>query len=110
MEREPATPVERRETPRQALERHLARDAFTPRELAGLLGLPERDVVDHLEHLERSLRRSGRRLLVEPARCRACGYVFERRRRLGRPSGCPDCRKRRIEPPRYRIQDRGGPD
>ena len=40
MEREPAAPAERRETPRQALERHLVREELTPRELAGLVGLP----------------------------------------------------------------------
>jgi len=102
---EPEALPERHETPRQALERHLRRErSLSAGDLARLVGLREPEVVAHLEHLERSLRGRGGRLVVDPARCRSCGYAFPGRRRLGRPSSCPRCRHQRIEPPTFRIE------
>ena len=80
---------------------------MTARELSGLLHIRESEVVPHLEHLERSLRRSRQRLAFEPAECLACGFRFATRRRLTRPGGCPLCRERRIAPPVFRLDPRG---
>jgi predicted Zn-ribbon and HTH transcriptional regulator len=71
------------------------------RELASRLGLREKDVADHLEHVARTLEARGARLAVEPAQCRACGFVFEHRARLTRPSRCPECKREQIEPPLF---------
>lgn len=100
-------PPERHETPRQALERHLRRRTLTAAELAGILRMREPDVVGHLEHLERSVRRHGDRLVREPPRCLACGYRFPGRRRLSKPSSCPRCHKQQIEPPAFHIEPAG---
>lgn len=102
-DREPATPQARSETIRQALRRTLADGAWTARELSTELGIAERDVVPHLEHLQRSLLRERQRLHVEPAECLACGFRFVRRKRLSRPGACPKCRSRRITPPAFAI-------
>jgi predicted Zn-ribbon and HTH transcriptional regulator len=65
----------------------------------------ERDVVQHLEHLARSLRGAGgvKQLEVEPAHCLACDFSFTTRERLGRPSRCPACKSERLEPPLFRL-------
>lgn len=89
---------------RQALRRALEQDRFTARELSAELGVPEKDVAHHLEHLQRSLARERRRLAVEPAECLACGYRFTRRRRLTRPTSCPECRATRIAPPAFSVE------
>lgn len=94
------------ETPRQAIARVLAEAPHTAHELSALVRVPEKDVATHLEHLERSLRRSGGRLDVEPARCRDCDYVFRDRRRLTRPSACPRCHGQHLSAPVFRIEDR----
>lgn len=107
-QKRPRAPPERSETPRQAILRHLARGPHSARDLATLLGIREPDVVSHLEHLERSLRRGPRRLVVEPARCLACGYGFPGRRRLSRPSACPACRRQQIEPPLFALEGGDG--
>lgn len=104
---QPPEPPERHETPRQALERHLRRRTLTAGELAGILGMRERDVVGHLEHLERSVRRHGARLVCRPARCLACGYGFPGRRRLSKPGSCPRCHRQQIDPPAFRIEAAG---
>ena len=67
---------------------------------------PEKDVAGHLEHLARSLRRSGARLVVEPSRCRDCDWVFRDRTRLTRPSACPRCRGQHVSAPVFHIEDR----
>jgi predicted Zn-ribbon and HTH transcriptional regulator len=96
-------PSERHETVRQAIAAELEEGELTTAELSTLVGIREKDVVGHLEHLERSLPHAAKRLLVVAAECRACGFVFRKRERLSRPSSCPRCRADRIEPPRFRI-------
>jgi predicted Zn-ribbon and HTH transcriptional regulator len=75
----------------------------TARDLSSLLSITERDVISHLEHLQRSLQQQGVRLMVEPAECQACEFRFERRKRLSRPGACPRCRSTWIAPPVFRI-------
>jgi predicted Zn-ribbon and HTH transcriptional regulator len=40
----------------------------------------------HLEHLDKSFRVRGERLVIEPATCIACGYAFARRSRIDPPA------------------------
>ncbi|MFL5354782.1 transcriptional regulator [Archangium sp.] len=100
-------PQARAATVRGSLEAELAsapETGLTARELSGLVGISEKDVAGHLEHLEKSLRAGGAALEVIPAECLACGFVFRDRRRLTRPGSCPECRSTRIEPPAFRIR------
>lgn len=100
----PRPPAARDQTLRQALLDALRAGPATARDLSGLVGISEKDVPAHLEHLRRSLRHSAERLAVEPASCSACGYTFSDRRKLTRPSACPACRAQRIEPPVFHVE------
>ena len=100
----PKPPREHQETLRQAIVRHLEDDPCTTRDLSSLVGIREKDVVPHLEHIQKSLRASGRKLQVQPAQCLSCGFVFKTRKRLTRPSACPDCRGQHIDPPVFSLQ------
>jgi predicted Zn-ribbon and HTH transcriptional regulator len=85
----------------------LTASLYSARQLANFLGLPERQIEDHLVHIVRSLKRDQtRRFCLEPAACRDCDFVFRDRARLTRPSRCPRCRSESIAPPRYGIQVR----
>lgn len=97
-------PRERGETVRQALRAALERDDWTARDLSAEVSVREREVIAHLEHLARSLPREGAALVVEPARCLACGFAFRKRDRLAAPGRCPKCRSERIEPPRFHVE------
>jgi transcriptional regulator len=97
------SPAERSITVREALLRHLREGPRTAHELSGLVGIPEKQVADHLAHVARSLRRTVERLRVEPAECLGCGFVFRKRVRLDRPSACPVCRGQHIGPPRFAV-------
>ncbi len=100
---EPAPPA-RGATVREELRAALIDGPATARELSARAGLREKDVVEHLEHLARSLEHRGEQLVVEPAACIACGFVFRSRERLTRPGACPSCRSTRIDPPSFRIE------
>ncbi len=102
------TPQQRTETLRQSILAQLREGPRTARDLSGLVRATEKEIVGHLEHLQKTLRRSRQRMVVEPAECLDCGYTFSRRIRLTRPGRCPSCRSERIEPPVFRVP-RGEP-
>lgn len=95
-------------TKRRELMSLLAGDALTAHELSGLAGIPEKDVVSHLEHIAQTARRSGGRLRVTPASCRLCGYIFRKRDRLSTPGRCPACRRGSLDPPVFSLEERKG--
>lgn len=105
-DREPTQPSERQATVREELRRALREGFLSFRDLSVRARVSEKDIAQHLEHLARSVRASGERLEVEPARCLGCGFAFEDRTRLTKPSRCPRCRGQRLAAARYRIAAR----
>jgi predicted Zn-ribbon and HTH transcriptional regulator len=87
---------------RKALADFLLDHPMTVAEIARQLGVPVRDVADDLAHLERSLRRGDRRLVVHPAACRGCGFTFGPDK-LRRPGKCPKCKGTWITEPRVEV-------
>ena len=76
--------------------------------LARELALARGDVEEHLRHAIRSARAAGYDVIVEPARCKSCGFVFDDDK-LSKPSRCPECRASRIFEAQIRVQT-GRPD
>ncbi|MFO0761593.1 MAG: transcriptional regulator [Byssovorax sp.] len=103
-EKAPPTPDDRAITPRAVIHEALLGGAKTARELSVRASIREKDVEDHLEHLERSARAKGERLVIKPASCLACGLVFSERRRFTTPGSCPRCQSERITPAAFRIE------
>lgn len=92
-------------TPRQQIMELITETRRTARQLAELVGIPERQVEEHLAHIVRSVAHDRtRRFLLEPSECQDCGYGFRSRTRLTRPSRCPRCRSEAISAPRYGIE------
>jgi hypothetical protein len=81
----------------------LAAEPRTASSLARELGLPRRDIEDDLRHLVRSARTAGHRVIVEPARCKSCGFVFGGDK-LSKPGKCPQCRSTWVFEPLLRIE------
>jgi predicted Zn-ribbon and HTH transcriptional regulator len=73
-------------------------------ELARLLDSRPRDLEEDLRHLFRSLRNDPLRPVVTPARCRKCGFVFQRDR-LHKPGKCPLCKGTWISEPLIALED-----
>ena len=96
-------PVHR--TARQRIIELLTDARLSSRQLAQMVGLPERQVEEHLTHVAKTIARDRtRRFILEPAMCPNCEFVFRERTKLTRPSRCPRCRSEGISAPRYGIE------
>jgi transcriptional regulator len=95
-------------TPRQRIIDLLTDTLLSTDQLARRLGIPERQVEEHLSHVVKTVARDrSRRFILEPSLCMNCGYMFRDRTKLTRPSRCPRCRSEGISPPRYKIDSLG---
>lgn len=104
----PQAAPERGITPRAAIHEALLGGALSAHDISRRVGVSEKDVAAHLEHLEKSLRAKGERLVVKPAECLSCGYVFRDRKRLTSPGSCPKCQGEHVGSPTFRIEPKPG--
>jgi predicted Zn-ribbon and HTH transcriptional regulator len=72
-------------------------------EIARLEKTRVQDLADDLEHLRKSLRHEGKRLVVEPAACQKCGFLFTKGK-LTKPGRCPKCKSTWIDEPRVGVE------
>jgi predicted Zn-ribbon and HTH transcriptional regulator len=75
----------------------------TPTSVARQLRLDRRDLYTELSHALQSVRAAGHRVIVDPATCVSCGFVFAETT-LHKPGKCPSCRGTRVREPRLRIE------
>ena len=94
----------RQQTIRQLIIELLSNDELTLRDLSQALSIPEKEVVGHLDHIERSVRTQGKKLVEIPYQCISCGFVFDKRGRFSKPGRCPNCRNSHIQTARYYIK------
>jgi len=98
--KQPHIPVFRPDTIRQEIITLLSQESMTARELSGEVGVAEKEVLEHLEHIRLALRDG---LVLEPAQCLACGFSFRKRERLKGPGRCPVCKSEHIAEPRFAV-------
>ena len=97
-------PADRRETIRKEITALLETDRLSARDISGEVRISEKEVYDHLDHIQKSLNKRGLRLLLTPAECKKCGFIFKKRERLKKPGKCPLCRSTSIEEPLFSIE------
>lgn len=90
-------------TIRQQIIELLAEEEMNAREISQALSIMEREVYDHLQHIDRTLARQNKKLVLAPYRCLKCGYTFDNRKRWDRPGRCPVCKKTHISMAVFRI-------
>ena len=103
--KEPFVPAEQHDTLRHGIVSLLDGDELTAREISEALGICEKEVYGHLEHIR--LHKRDLHLLITPAVCRKCGFVFRKRERLKKPGRCPVCRGELISEPLFSIEKSG---
>ncbi len=91
------------QTIRQEIIDLLSQYELDARGLSQELGIREKEVYDHLAHVARSVKAEKKKLIIHPSLCLQCGFVFEDRKRLTRPSRCPKCIRSHLQSPRYSI-------
>jgi hypothetical protein len=90
-------------TLRRDLAKMLSAQPRSVSSIAREIGLDRGDVEDHLRHTIRSARAAGHRVVVEPAKCRQCGFTFGVEK-LVKPGKCPKCRGSRLYEAQIRIE------
>ena len=96
-------PLDNRQTIRQEIIELLSSEKLTIRDISQAISLPEKEIISHLSHIDRSLQRQGRKLVVTPYSCRTCNFVFENRARLTKPGRCPKCKNSHIKVAQFTI-------
>lgn len=95
-------------TRRQRIIKLLEERDYSISELALLLEMrgkgAKRTILDDLKAISKTLKREGKVLLIQPARCRNCGFTFKPEVKL--PSKCPRCKSEWIDEPRFMIAGR----
>ena len=74
-------------------------------QIARMVGEPPGQIADDLNHLFRSLKHTENKAVIEPARCRACGFEFAGVK-VSKPSKCPNCHSTWLTEPRVRIEQK----
>lgn len=92
-------------TIRQRIIQELVGTLRSARQLAGLLGISEKNIEEHLPYVVKSLARDKTQsFVIDPATCLDCQFIFRNRTRLTIPSRCPKCRSEAITPPQFGIR------
>jgi len=74
-------------------------------DIATLLELEPKAVEDDRRHLLKSVKHTGYRVTITPARCRHGGFIFHADKRH-KPGKCPRCRHTWISPPLIQMEAR----
>ncbi len=101
--KEPFIPVERQETVRQKIISVLFGKTISAKEISADVRVSEKEIYEHLEHIQMTINKSEVKFIITPAECKKCGFVFRKRARLKKPGKCPVCRSELIQEPLFSI-------
>ncbi len=102
--KKPFIPTERQETIRQKIISLLEGQSLYAKEISADVRASEKEVYGHLEHIQRTINKKEYNLIITPAECRKCGFVFRKRDRLKKPGKCPVCHNEFIQEPLFSIR------
>ena len=96
-------PLERHETIRRGIISLIEGNPLSARDISRQVRVSEKEVYTHLEHIQKTVHKTGRALSVTPPGCRECGFIFKKRERLRKPGKCPVCKGSHIEEPLFSV-------
>jgi len=102
--KEPFIPAGRQDTVRREIIAAIDGRALSAREISGMVSIPEKAVYDHISHIQRTFDKKDQRVVITPAECKKCGFVFKKREKLKKPGKCPICRAETIQEPLFLIR------
>jgi predicted Zn-ribbon and HTH transcriptional regulator len=80
---------------------------LTAQDLCEILGLKKRSIIyEDIDHIARSVKNRGKQVIVSPARCGKCQFIFKKMKSSKAPTKCPKCRSEWIIAPGYLIRDK----
>jgi hypothetical protein len=97
-------PVDREETVRHAIISVLRGQVMSAREISGEVHVSEKEVLNNLQYIQKTLSKEKIHLSIIPAECKKCGFVYKKRERFNKPGKCPVCRGEMIKEPLFSIR------
>ena len=88
-------------TRREEIIEILSKEEKSAKELANRFQVELFEILEDLEHIKHSIK--PKKLVMEPALCKKCGFVFRERSRVKKPGKCPKCKGEWITAPLFRI-------
>ena len=77
-------------------------EPISAKEIKSILKISrEKEVYEHITHIFKSSKRRGDKVIIIPAVCKECGFVFNTDKRIKMPSRCPRCKSNKILSPRF---------
>lgn len=104
--KQPFIPAERHETIRRKIISLLEGNTLSARNISSEVRISEKEVYGHLEHIQKSMAKEEVHLVVVPAECEKCGFVFKKRERLKKPGKCPACNSEKVAEPLFSITEK----
>jgi len=93
-------------TRRQKIIKLLEERDYSVSELALMLEIrgkgSKKIILDDIKAIANVVKREGKVLLIQPAQCKKCAFIFKPEIRI--PSRCPKCKSEWIEEPRFKIR------
>ena len=89
-------------TRREQIIEILTKEEKSAQELANEFKVEMFEILEDLKHVKYSIK--PKKLLMRPAQCKKCGFVFEERSRVKKPSKCPKCKSEWIMAPLFSIE------
>lgn len=80
----------------------LQQNKQSAQQLANYFQVQLKDILEDLGHIEKSIK--PRKLMVTPAYCKSCNFVFKERSKVSKPSKCPRCKSEWIEAQMFFIE------
>ena len=102
--KKPFIPADRQETVRQDIIYALVEQTLSAKDISKTVSIPEKEVYEHLRHIQKTISKGDQKLIVTPAECRKCGFSFKKRERYKKPGKCPVCRGESIKEPLFIIE------
>src|SRR4030042_1558895 len=103
--KEPFIPVERHETIRQKIISVLEGQTLSAKDISADIRISEKEVYEHLEHIQRTINKGEHDFIIIPAKCKKCGFLFRKRDKLKKPGKCPVCRSELIQEPFFSVRN-----
>ncbi len=94
-------------TRREEIAKHLedAEYPLTAQDICDMMDIRKRSIVyEDIDHIAKSVKNQGKQVIVSPARCGKCQFIFKKIKSAKAPTKCPKCRSEWIIAPGYLIR------
>ena len=80
---------------------------LTAQDICDMMDIKKRSLVyEDIDHIAKSVKNLKKQVVVSPARCGKCQFIFKKMKSSKAPTKCPKCRSEWIIAPAYLIREK----